>query len=197
MKSYKIYIYYLLSFIFQSCDGQIDKIQDCKKTCNDALRSVYSGPDTNKVKDLDKALYLVTECLKCDSQNKAAVEMKIVLYLQKKMFQEGVKFLDSIKETNFTYSIRKQILVNYFIASKYNNENKIKSRDSVFQEMTNDLKKFTKTLDFNSTQFDDAFNDYFDIRNNYTNKEVINSEIDSLIKEYPQKASFFLFYKEK
>ena len=123
--------------------------------------------------------------------------MKIVLYLQKKMFQEGVKFLDSIKETNFTYSIRKQILVNYFIASKYNNENKIKSRDSVFQEMTNDLKKFTTTLNFNSTQFDDAFNDYFDIRNNYINKEVINSEIDSLIKEYPQKASFFLFYKEK
>ena len=113
-----------------------------------------------------------------------------------KRYQEGAKYVDSLKKTDFDYNYQKEIVYKNFLALEYNLNKDTINRNLVYSQMAGYLEDTIQKLkDFTSREFEQIFIDLFVVKNNYLDSIKINREIDSLKKIYPQKEHFFDYLK--
>lgn len=184
--------------MFCSCKSQPNTDATiCNEKFKEARDLVYTYPASPASQSaLDSALVLTNECLQCDSIRKAVVEFKITLLVALKKYSEGMSFVDSLKENDFTFNFKKKMNYKNFEALAYSSKNDTVQQKKVYREIANDLEQYIKERSINDKEFDEIYNYLFTAKENYLSVDQINKEVDSLQKVYPEKESFFEFFRK-
>ena len=179
--------------LFYSCHISHDKEIICQHKFKKASELAYNNP-TNKVA-LDSALTILNNCMQCDSIKKSVVDLKIRLLITIGKFKEGADFVDSLKSSDFVYPYKRNLYHDNFIALDFALIKDSIRRDSVFREMANRLENYINENKLESKEFQEAYLDLFSIKENFLDSTIINQEVDSLTRKYPDNAQFFDFLK--
>ena len=179
--------------LFYSCHISHDKEIICQYKFKKASELAYNNP-TNKVA-LDSALTILNNCMQCDSIKKSVVDLKILLLITIGKFKEGADFVDSLKSSDFVYPYKRNLYHDNFIALDFALIKDSIRRDSVFREMANRLENYINENKLESKEFQEAYLDLFSIKENFLDSTIINQEVDSLTRKYPDNAQFFDFLK--
>jgi hypothetical protein len=182
--------------IFYSCNGQVDTNVICKKKFKEARDLVYVSPNTIRQSALDSALNLANECLQCDSIKKAVVDFKIALLITTKKYSEGMNFISSLKDDDFTFGYKKNVAYKNFQALAYASTNDTTKQKLVYREIANDLEQYIKQQIINAKEFEEIYIDLFSVKENFLDANEINKEVEILEKKYPDKSTFFEFLKK-
>jgi len=145
---------------------------------------------------LDSALSLTNECMQCDSIRKAVVDFKITLLISMKKYAEGISFIDSLKENDFTFGYKKGMMSKGLQALYYGSKNDTIKRNLMYKEIANDIEQYIKKKNLNNTEFKEIYTDLFAVKENYLNASQINKELEDLKNLYPEKKTFFDFFKK-
>lgn len=197
LKTIEIIFFVFFILLFCSCNGQSNANFVCKKKFKEARDLVFTYPNPLRQSALDSALDLTNECLQCDSIRKAVVDFKITLLIEMKKYPEGIRFIDSLSESDFTYGFKKNLMSNTLRALNYISRNDTTQRDIVYKEMVNDLEKYLKMRNPSDKEFKEIYISIFAVKGNYLITSQTNNELDSLQKVYPDKQAFFNFLKAK
>lgn len=87
-------------------------------------------------------------------------------------------------------------MAKHFKALSYASKNDTIQRNLIYKEMANNLENYIKNRHVNEKEFEEIFLDLFSVKEHFLNTNQINDEVDSLIKVYPTKASFFQYLKK-
>jgi hypothetical protein len=179
--------------LFYSCHISHDKEIICQNNFKKASNLDYENP-SNKTA-LDSALIILNRCMECDSIKKSVVELKIRLLITLGKFKEGTAFVDSLKSSDFEYSYKKELNRDNFIALNYTSNKDTISRNNIYRRMTADLEKYINRNNLNSKELQEAYIDLFSLKENFLDSTIVNQEVDSLKRKYPDNAQFFDFLK--
>jgi hypothetical protein len=179
--------------LFYSCHISHDKEIICQNNFKKASNLAYENP-SNKTA-LDSALIILNRCMECDSIKKSVVELKIRLLITLGKFKEGTAFVDSLKSSDFEYSYKKELNRDNFIALNYTSNKDTISRNNIYRRMTADLEKYINRNNLNSKELQEAYIDLFSLKENFLDSTIVNQEVDSLKRKYPDNAQFFDFLK--
>jgi hypothetical protein len=179
--------------LFYSCHISHDKEIICQNNFKKASNLAYENP-SNKTA-LDSALIILNRCMECDSIKKSVVELKIRLLITLGKFKEGSAFVDSLKSSDFEYSYKKELNRDNFIALNYTSNKDTISRNNIYRRMTADLEKYINRNNLNSKELQEAYIDLFSLKENFLDSTIVNQEVDSLKRKYPDNAQFFDFLK--
>jgi hypothetical protein len=193
-KTNQVTVIILSSLIFNSCRGQMTANDACATKFKKARDLVYSNATRQSA--LDSALYLANECMQCGSIKQAVVDFKITLLVSMKRYREGISFIDSLKNSDFTYGYKKKFMAKGLQALEYDVNKDTINRNLVYKEMANDIEQYINEHKVSSKEFDEAYTDLFAIKENYLDANQINEQIDLLKNKYPDKQSFFDFFKK-
>jgi hypothetical protein len=182
------------TLIFYSCKGQLTANNACKMKFKIARDLAYSNPTRKSA--LDSALYLANECMQCDSIRKAVVDFKITLLVSMKKYGEGISFIDSLKDSDFTYGYKKKFMAKGLQALEYDAKKDTINRNLVYREIANDIEQYINKQNVSSKEFNEVYTDLFAIKENYLDANQINEEVEGLKNRYPDKQSFFDFFKK-
>ena len=177
-----------------SCNGQFNTNNICKKKFKEARDLAYANYTRQSA--LDSALDLTNECMQCDSIRKAVVDFKITLLVSMKKYAEGISFIDSLKEGDFTFGYKKNLMFKNLQALDYGSKNDTIKQNLVYKEIANDIKQYIKKQNISNTEFKEIYTDLFAIKENYLDVNQINKEVEDLKKLYPEKEAFFDFFKK-
>jgi hypothetical protein len=192
----EIVFFAFFALLFCSCNGQVNSIAICNKKFKEARDLVYSKPNETRQSALDSALTLANEILKCDSIKKAVVDFKITLLISMKKYSEGIHFVDSLTENDFTYNYKKNLMTKNMRALSYASKDDTIQRNLIYKEMANDLERYIKEQDVKGKEFEEIFLDLYSVKEHFLNANQVNNEVDSLKKVYPEKESFFEYFKK-
>ncbi len=182
------------TLIFYSCKGQLTANDSCTMNFKTARNLAYSNPTRQSA--LDSALYLANESMHCDSIRKAVVDFKITLLVSMKNYGEGIRFIDSLKDSDFTYGYKKKFMAKGLQALRYNDEKDNINRDLIYREIVKEIEQYISKQNVSSKEFNEAYTDLFSIKENYLEANQINKEVEALKNKYPDKQSFFDFFKK-
>lgn len=180
--------------IFFSCKGQNFKGTACVRQFENARDIAYQNPTDNAA--LDSALQLANESMGCDSIRKEVVEFKISLLLAMAKYDEGLKFVDSLKGSDFVYNYKKNLMYKNFLALSLNEKKDTVSRNLVYDQMADDIEENIKKPGITEEELMEASTELFAIFQNYLDADQINNKADSLTKLYPEKKTFFAGFKK-
>jgi hypothetical protein len=186
-----VLIFYTLSIY--SCKGQTRE-GDCIRKFNKARELAYAYPIRQSA--LDSALYLVNESINCDDIRKAAVDLKITLLVSMKKYSDGINFIRSLKEGDFTFRYKKQFMTNALSALEYNSKKDTIKRDLVYKAMANNIEHYITNENIDDKEFVEIYTDLFSIKEKYLDANQINMEVEALKNKYPNKQSFFDLFKK-
>lgn len=186
-----IFICYTLSFC--SCKGKSSE-SDCTRRLNTARELAYSHPLRQSA--LDSALNLANECMQCNEFRKAAVDLKITLLVSMEKYSDGIGFINSLNESDFAFRYKKKFMAKALQALEYNSKKDTTKRDLVYKEMANDIEQYIKSENINDKEFVEVYTDLFSIKEKYLDAVQINMEVEILKNRYPDKQSFFDFFKK-
>jgi hypothetical protein len=180
--------------IFSSCNGQYNyNINNCNKDFEEARRLSYS----NSTPKLDSALRLANACLKCDSIRKAVVDFKITLLVSLKKYSEGIKFIESLSENDFLFSYKMKLALNELQALVYKSKGDTVKEKATYVEISKYLEQYGKEQkNLSDKEFKEVYTDLFSVKEYYQNANQINENVRELITLYPERASFFNFFKK-
>ncbi len=182
--------------IFCSCNGQLNTNDICKQKFKEARDLVYNNPNAIRESALDSALNLANECLKCDSIKKAVVDFKITLLTFMKRYSEGIRFIDSLKENDFSFNYKKKLMSDNLQALSDASKNDTIHRNLIYEEIVDYLEQYIKKQNVKGKEFEEIYLDLYAVKNNFLDANQINQEIDSLKKQYPNKQDFFDYLKK-
>jgi hypothetical protein len=182
--------------IFCSCNGQLNTSDVCKKKFKEARDLVYSNPNAIHQSALDSAMNLANECMQCDSIKKAVVDFKITLLVSMKKFNEGISFIDSLSDSDFSFGYQKKMMSKSLKALTYDSKSDTANRNLVYTEMANDLEQYIKSHELSDKEFKDIYTYLYIVKGNFLGANQINKEVESLEKKYPDKITFFEFLKK-
>jgi hypothetical protein len=180
--------------LFCSCNGQLNTNDLCKKKFKEARDLAYAN--STRQSGLDSALSLTNECMQCDSIRKAVVDFKITLLVSMKKYAEGISFIDSIKENDFTFGYKKNFMSKSLLALDYGSKNDTIKQNLVYKEIANDIEQYVKKQNISDKEFKDIYTDMFAVKENYLDSNQINKEVEDLKKLYPEQVTFFDFFKK-
>lgn len=182
-----------MTITFYACNAQTSN-EECQAKFKRAKKLTYAYPNPVRQSALDSALVFVNESLLCDSNiRKAAVELKITLLITQKKYSEGVIFIDSLVEEDFTFKYKKKMMKKNFLALNFNSKYDTINRNLVYLEMANELEQYIRKEDISEKEFNEIFVELYDIKRNFLNVNQIKHEIDSLKGKYPNKIDFFSY----
>lgn len=192
-------IVFLIFFVlvFCSCNGQLDTNAICIQKFKEARDLVYTK-NTNAIPEsaLDSALKLANECLKCDSIKKAVVDFKITLLTFMKKYSEGISFINSLKENDFSFNYKKKLMSDNLQALSYASKNDTIHRNLIYEEMVDYLEQYMKKHNIKGKEFEEIYLDLYAVKSNFLDASQINQEIEVLKKQYPDKQDFFDYLKK-
>lgn len=179
---------------FCSCKGQLNKTDSCKRKFKEARDLAYLNPARQSA--LDSSLILVNECLQCDSIKKAVVDLKITLLISMKKYTEGISFIDSLNENDFTFGYKKNLMSKSLYALDYGSKNDTIKKNLLYKEIADGIEKYIKEQTISNTEFKEIYTDLFAVKENYLDSNQINKEVEDLKKLYPAQETFFNFFKK-
>lgn len=194
LKTNQVATIIFFTLIFYSCKGQLTANDSCTMNFKTARDLAYSNPTRQSA--LDSALYLANESMQCDSIRKAVVDFKITLLVSMKKYGEGISFIDSLKDSDFTYGYKKKFMAKGLQALAYNDKKDTINRNLVYREMANDIEQYINKQNVSSKEFNEAYTNLFAIKENYLDAVQINEEVEVLKNRYTDKQSFFDFFKK-
>ena len=180
--------------LFCSCNGQLNTNDSCKKKFKEARDLAYANSTSQSA--LDSALVLTNECMQCDSIRKAVVDFKITLLVSMKKYSDGISFIDSLKENDFTFGYKKNLMSKSLQALDYGSKNDTIKQNLVYKEIAKDIEQYIKKQNINNNQFKEIYTHLFAVKGNYLDANQINKEVEDLKKLYPEKETFFDFFKK-
>jgi len=183
-----------ISFIIHSCNGQSRNNDNCEINFKKARELAYV--DSVRQSALDSALYLANKCMQCSSIKKSVVDFKISLLVSMKKYEEGIDFIDSLKESDFTYGYKQNLLSKGLKALEYSDKKDTINRNKMYREISGDLEQYIRNKSIGENEFKEIYTDLFSIKENYLDSNQINSEVEALKNKYPDKKSFFDFFKK-
>lgn len=190
----QIVVSFFLILQFCSCNGQLNTNDSCKKKFKEARDLAYANSTRHSA--LDSALHLANECMQCDSIRKAVVDFKITLLASMKKYAEGISFIDSLEENDFTFEYKKNLISKSLQAFDYEFKNDTIKQKLVYKEIADDIEQYIKKQNISNAEFKEIYTDLFTVKEKYLDANQINKEIEDLKKLYPEKEAFFDFFKK-
>jgi hypothetical protein len=194
LKIHRIISSVFFILLFYSCKGQLKANDSCTETFKTARALAYANSTSQST--LDSALNLINECMECDSIKKAVVDFKITLLVSMKKYSEGIKFIDSLKEEDFTFGYKKKFMSKGLQALEFNSVNDTAKRNFVYREMADDIEEYIEKKSLTDKEFKEIYTDLFAIKEHYLDAAHVNNEVEILKNKYPGKQSFFDFFKK-
>ena len=138
---------------------------------------------------------LVNECIQCDSIKKAVVEFKITLLVSMKMYAEGIAFVDSLNEKDFTFGYYQNFILKQLQALEFKSKNNVIKENLIYREIVNDIEDYIISKNIGNKEFMEVYTDLFAAKEKCLDANQINKEVEPLKIKYPDKKSFFDFFK--
>jgi hypothetical protein len=167
----------LLILVFCSCNGQSNSNVACKKKFKQARDLVYTYPAITRQSALDSALSLTNECMQCDSIRQAVVDLKITLLVAMKKYQDGINFIDSLKESDFVFAYKKSFTSKALQALDYESKKDTVKRNLIYEEMASNLEQYIKKQNVSDKEFKEAYTELFAVKDFYLSANQINAEV--------------------
>jgi len=168
----------------------------CKEKFKTARYLAYNNNDRSSA--IDSALRIVNESLEvCDSLRKELVDFKIVLFLATKRYEQGIAFVDSLNANDFTYPYKQSFTSKSLKALKFEKNNDTLNRNIIYREMVNDLEVYAAEKKLTDKEHQELYTELLAVAEKYLSVEQLDKKIDSLIIKYPEKSSFFEFFKKR
>jgi hypothetical protein len=196
LKINQIIFFSFFVVLFYSCKGQSNVDTVCRQKFKEARNLTYSYPASTRQSALDSALNLANECLKCDSIRKAVVDLKLTLLIAMKKYSEGMSFVDSLTESDFTFGYKKKMIYKNFQALAYASQNDTIKRNLTYKALSDELEQYIQKQNIIDKEFEEIYLDLYSIKGNFLDSNQINKEVEALEKKYPNKSSFFEFLKK-
>ena len=193
MKKMIVYSLLLGHVVFYACSDVKEKETICRANLKDASSLAYNNPENNAF--LDSALTMVNKSMECDSTLIAATDLKIKLLITMGKFEEGARFVDSLKQSAFLFPYQKKLNYDNFVALHYTSNKDTVNRDKKYRMMISDLEKQLHNKIKNTREFEEVFLALCAMKENISDT-IQNSEIDVLILKYPNQAKFLEFNKK-
>ncbi len=188
------FIFFIL--LFTSCKGQFKANDICVKKFKAARELAYTN-STNQTA-LDSAMYLINECMQCDSIRKAVVDFKITLLVSMKKYAEGISFIDSLSEKDFAFGYKQKFMSTGLQALEFISKNDTNSQNLIYRKIANDIEQYiSNKQDIGSKEFMEVYTDLYTVKEKYLDVSQINKEVEVLKSKYPGKKSFFDFLKKE
>ncbi len=165
----------------------------CNENYKKARDLAYKNPTNPSA--LDSALIIVDKCMKCDSIKTAVVDLKIRLLITLRKFNEGAEFVDSLQTSDFTYTYKKKLTQDNFLALNFASNKDTNSRDVRYRIMATDLESHINSNNLKSNEFQEAVIDLHTLTDNLNDSALFKRQIDSLKIKYPQEVKFLDFIK--
>jgi len=189
---YHVATFLFFTLIFAFCKGQLKADDSCMTKFKIARELAYAN--SNSQSALDSAMLLVNDAMHCDSLRKAVVDFKITLFVGRKKYTEGIKFIDSLNEKDFTFGYKQKFMSKGLRALEFNSKNDTIKGNLVYREIANDIEQYINSKqDINSKEFVEIYTDLFATKQKYLDAYQVNKEAEALISKYPDKKSFFEF----
>lgn len=188
----QIIFFHFFILLFCSCSGQLNTT--CIEKFKEARDLAYKNPTRQSA--LDSALSLTNECMQCDSIRKAVVDFKITLLITMKKYSEGILFIDSLNDNDFTFGYQKKMMSKSLKALTYDSKGDTVNRNLIYVEMANDLEKYINEKQLNDKEFKEIYIYLYAIKEKFLDAEQINTEVAALEKKYPDKTTFFEFLRK-
>lgn len=196
LKINHIIAFIFLLLLFTSCKAQINADTICLEKFKVARELAYSNPLRSSA--LDSAMELANECIKYDSIRKAVIDFKITLYVSMNKYAEGVLFIDSLSEKDFTFHYKRNFMSMGLQALEHRYNNDSIKESQIYREIVNDIEHYIDSKkDIDAKEFIEVYTDLFTAKEKFLNASQINIEIDALKSKYPEKKSFFDFFKQE
>lgn len=196
LKIYQATAFLFFTLFFTSCKGQLKADDACMKKFKVARELAYAN--STRQSALDSALDLVNESVQCDSIRKAVVDFKITLLVSMKKYAEGISFIDSLNEKDFTFGYKQKFLSKGLQALEFNSKNDTIKQNLIYKEIANDIEQYISNKhDIGSKEFTEVYTDLFATKEKYLDASQINKDAEALKSKYPDKKSFFDFLKKE
>lgn len=180
------------SLLLFSCNGQLNTNLTCSNKFKKARDLAYL--DLGRQSALDSAMVLANECLQCENIRKAVVDFKITLLVHMKKFEEGISFINSLGESDFTFGYKKNLVSKSLLALDYGTKNNSTKQHLIYKEVANDMEQYILKHTMSDIEFKEIYTDLFGVKENYLDASKINTEVEKLKKMYPDKQTFFDFF---
>lgn len=197
MSMIKVYLNIFLifsTFNINSCIGQQSTEDKCIEEFKIARTLAYNNSTSSAA--LDSALKIANTCLKCDNIRKEVVDFKITLMIAMQKFDEGVRFIQSRQESDFTYKYKKDFLAKTLSVLQLKSNHDTAAEKIMYKTMASDIEVYLTKEKMSENEFKEIYTDLFSVKRNYLDDNEIKLQVEMLKKKYPKKASFFDFFKE-
>lgn len=174
-----------------SCKGQVNKENGCYSNFSKAKKIAYSS--NTRISALDSALNLTNLMLNCDTVRRDAIELKATILTQLERFEEGIRFVDSLKASDFNYGFKKEYLSKLYKAFSLERKGELESSKNIYKEIDTYFSNYIKNNLLSVTEFKQVLIYQFEIKGRYITKNEINKQVDSLKLIYPDKSEFLNF----
>ena len=134
--------------------------------------------------------------MECKTTKKGAVELKIRILITLGNYSQAMLFVDSLKESDFTFRYKKNAMYKNLLAMSNGLKGDTVNQNRIYKEMADDLEKYIRNKNVQGKEFEEIFIDLYTIKDHFLNTKQINIEIDSLKKTYTSKIAFFDFFKK-
>ena len=182
--------------IFTSCKGQLKADETCVNKFKTARELAYKN--STRLSALDSAITLANECMQCDSIRKAVVEFKITLLIIMKKYAEGIVFVDSLNEKDFTFGYKQKFISKGLQALEFKSKNNAIKENLIYREIVNDIEHdIISKKNIGSKEFMEVYTDLFTAKEKFLDANQINKDVELLKSKYPDKKSFFDFFKQE
>ncbi|HJV77723.1 MAG TPA: hypothetical protein VJ602_05010 [Paludibacter sp.] len=165
---------------------------DCKSSYKKATEKLNQYYIDGLSSHLDTALYYASQLNTCSEYKVRGVNLKLTLYMLSKKYEAGDKYVDSLFEKDFSRPYQKILYRNSFRALLLEKQNDIAGRDSCYNEIIIEIRKYIKKNPLNK----DAIADLFYTKINFEDRETVINEIDLLKSKKSYDKDFLEALKE-
>lgn len=177
---------FILLNLFNSCDGQVKNLEDCRLHYKNALTELNAYYKNNKTSLLQESLANIQESLKCPETRYKSIELKISLLILLKRYQSGYEFIDSLSDNDFNAKFKKKMNHDYFRALEYESKSDTANSSRLLNGIVADIQNYIQNENTPKDSLDlDAYLALFLIKKKVSNMKQIETEIDLLKEKYP------------
>lgn len=177
--------------IIIGCHDKPAGIANCKVDLKKAADSLNSYYQSGKLSALEASLPFLQEPLECPETRPRAIEMKISIFVLLKEYENGYKFVDSVKDNDFSRPYKREMAMDYFRALEFESKADSIDKKKHLQLITHNIQDYIKRSASSDTAMDkEAYYDLYLIKSKLYPINELYKELDSLKTRYPGQIDF-------
>jgi hypothetical protein len=181
----RLLFFYLFFYLFIGCKGQSQK-SDCNSYYDNAKMDLSNYSSTSDTVYLNKAQISLDSALECLDIRKKVIKKKNQVFIIQEKYLDGVNFMNTLENADFEFPYQKQMYVDYLRGIYYGSINDIKKKDSIFTQSVINIQKHIDKQNYETIESGKTvFYNLFFTKSRIYDSLIINKEIDSLKKKYP------------